>query len=295
MMQIAIVGATGVLGRHLLPLLLAEEYTVRALVRSPDKAAALAAQGVELVEGDLLAADAADRLPALVAGCDAVIHTATAIPADSGAPGAWEANTRLRTDGTRLLLAATLAAGVPAYIQQSIVMAYPDSGDRWLDEATPLDTSPVRAGVVGPVAIMEGLVRAVVPEQVRWCILRGGAFVGPGTAQAGTLARLRAGTEVVPGTGQSFLSPVHVADMAAAVLLALQRAPAGSVLNICDEPLRQGEYLDRLAALIGVPPPPRDPARPDPPSWRCSNYAARTELTWEPRHGIWPDPAERIR
>lgn len=293
-MQIAMVGATGVLGRHLLPLLLAEGYTVRALARSPEQAQALTAQGVAPVPGDLLAPDAAERLPALVVGCDAVIHAATAIPANSGAPGAWDATTRLRTDGTRLLLTAALAAGVPAYIQQSIVMAYPDSGDRWLDEETPLDTSPSRASVVGPVLAMEGLVRALAPEQVRWCILRGGAFVGPGTAQEGTLARLRAGTERVPCDGRSFLSPIHVADMAAAVLLAVQRAPAGSILNICDEPLRQGDYLDRLAELSGAPPPARDPARPCPPSWRCSNYAARTELAWEPVHGIWPAPPEPV-
>jgi nucleoside-diphosphate-sugar epimerase len=221
-----------------------------------------------------------------------VIHAATAIPADFGAPGAWDANTRLRTDGTGLLLAASLAAGVAAYIQQSIVMAYPDSGDHWLDEATPQDTSPARSSVAGPVVTMEGLVRAADPAQLRWCILRGGAFVGPGTAQEQMLARLRAGREVVPGTGQSFLSPIHVADMTEAVLLALQRAPAGSIYNVCDEPLRQGEYLDRLAAVIGAPPPDRDPARPDPPSWRCSNYAARTELTWEPAHGIWPGSPE---
>jgi nucleoside-diphosphate-sugar epimerase len=290
-MQVAIVGATGVLGRNLLPRLLAEGHRVRALARTPAQAQALTAQGVEPVEGDLLAPDAAERLRALVAGCDALVHAATAIPADSGAPGAWEANTRLRTHGTGLLLDAALAAGVAAYVQQSIVMAYPGSGDRWLDETTPLDTSPDRASVVGPVAIMEGLVQAVAPERLRWCILRGGAFAGPGTAQEQTLARLRGGTEIVPCDGRNFLSPIHLADMAEAVLLAVRRAPAGSIFNICDEPLRQGEYMDRLAALIGVPPPPRAPARPCPPSWRCGNYSARTELAWEPRQGIWPPEA----
>ncbi len=99
---------------------------------------------------------------------------------------------------------------------------------------------------------------------------------------------LNKGSPAVSCDGRNFFSPVHVADMAEAVLLALQRAPAGAVFNICDEPLRWGEYLDRLADLLGVPLPPRDPARACPPSWRCSNYAARTELTWEPTHGIWP-------
>jgi nucleoside-diphosphate-sugar epimerase len=287
-MRIAIAGATGVLGRNLIPLLSARGHTMRALVRTPASAPWLAEAGVEMVQGDLLDPDITPRLSGMLAGCDAAAHIATAIPRDMGAPGAWEATAPLRTEGTARLLAAARAAGVRRYVQQSIVMAYPDGGDGWLDETTPLDTTPARAAVCGPVIAMEGLVRAVPVGELAWCILRGGAFVGPGTAQDALRDRLRAGTETVPCDGRAWLSPIHVADMAAAVALALEHAPGGSIYNIVDAPLRQGAYLDRLAALLGAPPPPRDPSRPCPPSFRCAHQAARTGLGWAPAHSIWP-------
>jgi nucleoside-diphosphate-sugar epimerase len=288
MQRIAVAGATGVLGRALVPLLLDAGYEVRALTPSTAKAGDLAMAGAEVLECNLLASSSVARLPDLVAGCTAVVHIATAIPRDSRAPGAWDVNNRLRTEGTRRLLDAALTAGVRRYIQQSIVMAYPDGGDRVLDEATPLDTSPARAGVCGPVVAMEGMVQEVPPSHLAWCILRGGVFVGPGTFQDGIIAGLRAGTEVVPCDGHNFVSLVHVADMAAAVLAAVRHAPGGSTFNINADPLRQGAYLDELAARSGAPPPARDPARPCPPSFRCSNAAARAMLHWAPDHGVWP-------
>jgi nucleoside-diphosphate-sugar epimerase len=288
MQRIAVAGATGVLGRALVPLLLAAGYEVRALTPSTVKAADLARAGAEVLECDLLAPSSVARLPDLVAGCTAVAHIATAIPQNPRAPGAWDVTTRLRTEGTRLLLDAALTAGVRRYIQQSIVMAYPDGGDRVLDEATPLDTAPARAAVCGPVIAMEGMIREVPPSRLAWCILRGGVFVGPGTFQEGIIAGLRAGTEVVPGDGHNFVSLVHVADMAAAMLAAVRYAPGGSTFNINADSLRQGAYLDELAARTGAPPPPRDPTRPGPPSFRCSNAAARATLRWAPDHGVWP-------
>src|SRR5690242_6287230 len=98
-MRIAIVGATGVLGRVLVPLLLREGHTVRALVRSPQKMPT--ARNLESVACDLLSADEPSHLPGLLIGCETVIHIATAIPRDSSVPGAWNINTRLRTEGTR--------------------------------------------------------------------------------------------------------------------------------------------------------------------------------------------------
>src|SRR5947209_13336979 len=132
-MRVFVVGATGVLGRALVPLLLARGHAVRALARSPERARPLAEAGTDVVPGDLLEPELATRLPGLLAGCQAVIHAATAIPRDAAAPGAWDATTRLRTEGTRRLLDAALATGAGRYLQQSIVMAYPDGGDRWLD------------------------------------------------------------------------------------------------------------------------------------------------------------------
>ena len=174
-------------------------------------------------------------------------------------------------------------------------MAYPDGGDRWFEEDTPLDTSPAGAAISEPVFAMEDMVRDVAPKQLQWCILRGGSFVGPETAQDDLIAQLRAGQVVVPCDGRNFLSLVHVADMARAIVRALEETLVVATFNIVDEPIRNGDYLDHLADIIGVPHPPRDPSRPCPPSLRCSNKAARTTLGWDPIHGIWPDPEQLAR
>lgn len=287
-MRIFVAGATGVLGRNLLPVLLRQGHTVRALVRSAGKAEALRHDGVEAIQGDLLAQETAARLPNMLAGCDAAIHIATAIPRDMTSPGAWDTTTRLRTQGTQLLLQAVFAAGVKRYVQQSIVMAYPDGSDQWIYENVPLDSSHKRAAICAPVIDMEDMIRDIAHDQLHWCILRGGNFVGPDTAQETLIARLRADQAVVPCDGSNFLSLVHVADMATAVSMAVASAPAGTIYNIVDEPIRNGDYLDHLASIVGTPKPQRDSAQPCPPSHRCSNQAAATILGWTPTHGIWP-------
>jgi nucleoside-diphosphate-sugar epimerase len=286
--RVAVVGATGVLGRALIPLLLNHGYRVRAIVRSTAKAREVLPPGIEIAAGDLLDPQIERQLSVLLADCAAVLHIATAIPHDMSAPHAWEANTRLRTDGVRVLIAAALQAGVKQYLQQSIIMAYPDRGDKWITEETPLDTAPERAGLCVPVRTMEQLVRTLSANRLRWCILRGGAFVGPDTFQDQALADLRAGKHVIAGTGQNFVSLIHVAEMASAIIAALAHAPDRSIFNVVDEPLREGEYLDRLADSIGVSRPPRDHTRPTPPSWRCNNQVAQSILRWSPTHPIIP-------
>jgi nucleoside-diphosphate-sugar epimerase len=280
-MRIFVVGATGVLGRALVPRLIAEGLSVRTVAR---RASAADLPGVEPIEADLLE----DDLLELVRDCGAVIHIATAIPSDPTAPGAWDLTARLRTAGTRRLLDATLACRVPRYLQQSIVMAYRDGGAAWLDEKAPLDNSPERSAICQPVIEMETMIREIEPQQLAWTILRGGSFVGPGTGQIALIERLRLGDVVVAGDGSNYVSPVNVADMASAVAAALDLAPAGSTFNIVDEPLRYGEYVDALADLIGVARPQRMPKLPLPPSWRCSNETARNVLGWIPRARIWP-------
>ena len=287
-MRIFIVGATGVLGRALLPLLQEQGHTVRTLARSEEKVQALQRSGIEAQQGDLLAQEIEPRLLEMLEGCDAAVHIATAIPRNMSASGAWDTNSRLRVEGTQRLLQASLAVGVKRYIQQSITMAYPDGGDEWIYENTPLDASPQRADINAPVIDMEDLVRDVAREQLSWCILRGGMFVGAGTGQEALLAKIRDGKSVVPCDGTTFLSLVHVADMADAVSKALVHTLAGTIYNIVDEPIRNGDFLSKLASLVGVTQPEQDYSQPCPPSWRCSNQAARTILGWEPTHGIWP-------
>lgn len=281
-MTVFVAGATGVLGRALVPLLIASRHSVRAIARSASTADLPA--GVELIDADLLE----DDLFELVRGCDAVVHIATAIPTDPSAQRAWDLTARLRTTGTRRLLDAALACRVPRYVQQSIVMAYRDGGDAWLDEQAPLDDSHGRAAICGPVIEMETMICKVEPQILAWTILRGGSFVGVGTGEGTLIEALRAGDVVVADGGSNYLSLVNVADMASAVALSLELAPAGSTFNIVDEPLRYGDYVDALADLIGVARPRRMAKLPLPPSWRCTNHAAETALGWMPRERIWP-------
>jgi nucleoside-diphosphate-sugar epimerase len=279
---VLVAGATGVLGRALVPRLIAGKHKVRAIARDASTADLPAA--VQLIDADLLE----DDLLEVVRGCDAVVHIATAIPSDPSAPAAWEPTARLRTAGTRRLLDATLACRVPRYVQQSIVMVYRDGGDAWLDERAALDESPGRAAICGPVIEMEAMIRQVEPRMLAWTILRGGSFVGVGTEEHMLIEALRAGEVVVAGSGSNYLSLVNVLDMASAVALSLELAPPGSTFNVVDEPLRYGDYVDALADLIGVSRPRRAANLPPPPSWRCTNKAAQTALRWMPRERIWP-------
>jgi len=287
-MKIAVAGSTGVLGRAVIPLLLQQGYEVRALARSVEKAKKTLPPNIEIVECDLLSPNVNKRIASYLQGCEAVVHIATSIPQNFALPNAWDANTHLRTDTVRMLLKASAEVGVKQYIQQSITMAYPDCGENWITEDTPLDTSPERASPCAPVITMEEMIRNIPTHHLHWCILRGGSFAGSDTFQDRAIENIRAGKEIIPCDGRNFISLIHVADMATATVAALQYAPAGSVFNIVDEPMRQHEYSDRLAISIGANKPQRDMNSVCPPSWRCSNQLAKSILNWRPTHDIIP-------
>lgn len=142
-MKTLIVGATGILGRNVIPRLLERGHEVRALVRGQEQAQFLRQMGVETVIGDIFdraSLDAASRR------CDAVLHLATAIPKDGNQD--WSLNDRVRREGTRNLLDAILKNGVRRYIQQSIALVYGDKGQQIVDESAPLHITPDRKSVV---------------------------------------------------------------------------------------------------------------------------------------------------
>ena len=272
-MRVFVAGATGVLGRALVLRLAEGRHAVRAIAPGPP--CAFARPRVESVDADLLV----DDLFELVRGCDAVVNVVSAAPSPD-----------VLTAGTRRLLEATLACGVPRYVQESFTAAYRDGGERWLDEDAPFDGSAGRSDVCRRVVEMETAIRQVDSRTLAWTILRGGSFVGPDTQQDALIDHLRARGAVVAGDGSNYLSLLNVADMGSAVATALERAPAGSTFNAVDEPIRYADYVDALADLIGVERPPRLAERPLPESRRCANAAARIVLGWIPRHSIWPSP-----
>ncbi len=286
-MRVFAVGATGVVGRELVPLLLRCGHEVT--VMSPGGRLDTLPDGVRRVRASLLDEGVEPCLAQALSSMDALVNTATAMPRDLAAPGTWEENGRVRREGTRRLVRAARSAGVARFVQMSITMSYCDGGDSWLDESTPFDTSPERNVLVEPVVALEAAVGELPTSEVAWTILRGARFTGPGTIQDLQRGQLRLGTLAVPGDGRSFVSMVHVGDFADVVVAAVERTPAGAVLNVSDEPVRDGDYLDRLARIDGVPAPPRAPDRPpDLPSQRVDSGVTRRLLGWRPQRGIWP-------
>jgi nucleoside-diphosphate-sugar epimerase len=287
-MRLFIVGASGVIGRSLVPRLVERGDEVVALVRSLERAEPIAHASVRLVQGDLLEIDEA-QLTALMSGCDATLHLATALR--PGSPGLGVTNTlaALRGEGTAKFLRAALGSGVSRHIQQSIAFAYEDMGEEWIDESVPL----ARDADGGPSVIekMESLLHAIEPRRLQWTLLRGGSFTGPDTFQDRMISRLRSGEERIAGDGSNWVSYLHVEDYALAILASLDADAGGRTLNITAEPVRQIDYITRVSELIGAV-APRPSGGSTPRSYRCSNRAAREAIGWAPVREIWPSPEQ---
>jgi nucleoside-diphosphate-sugar epimerase len=302
-MRVFLTGGTGAIGRYALPALVAAGHEVTALARSPEKAERARAQGASPATVDLFNRQA---LPAAVAGHDAVVNLATAIPTSmtrsAGAKG-WEENSRIRTEGVANLVDAALAHDVRRFVQESIAFAYEDSGDAWIDEDQPLHP----AGPVGPVAAAEASARRFAGaggERVA-VILRFGFFYGPGSAH--TEAMLKAARRHVGpsfGPADHWVSSIHLEDAAAAVVAALT-APGGTY-NVVDEPVTWREFAEALGQAVGEAPWLRAPGRIMTlfgerggtlyRSQRASNRRFRDATGWSPKYRSawdgWPAVVE---
>ncbi len=229
-MKIFLAGAAGAIGRRLTPLLLANGHAVVGTTRSADKSAALRAFGAEPVVVDVFDAEALQRA-VLAARPDAVIHQLTDLAFAPGTPQYQEGlarNARLRVEGTRNLVAASLAAGVRRVIAQSIGFIYaPGPGARVEDD--PL--LPAEGAVAHTVPGVEALERAVLamPEGI---VLRYGRFYGPGTWSRDT-----------PNP-----PAVHVDAAAQATVLALTRGLPG-IYNIAED--SPGLSVDKAKRDLG--------------------------------------------
>jgi nucleoside-diphosphate-sugar epimerase len=133
-MKIFLTGATGVIGRRLVPILAAAGQRVTAVGRSPVVRARLERHGVTTIDVDLFDSVAVRRA---VAGHDIVVNLATHIPRSTlqmFLPWVWRENDRLRRVGSATLVDAASAAGAARFIQESFATVYPGCGDRWIDE-----------------------------------------------------------------------------------------------------------------------------------------------------------------
>jgi nucleoside-diphosphate-sugar epimerase len=277
--RIAVLGATGVYGRHLVPRLTAAGYRVRALARRPEAAATVAACGAEVVAADIF--DKAS-LRAGLAGCDVAINLATSLPAP-GEQGDYAKNDQLRREGTPIFVRACREAGVPRVLQQGIAMTHAGGGDQWADETT---FHPPGEGIAGAaIAAVRAMEAAVVESDLDWVILRGALFYGPGTGfDDDWFARARAGKLRLPAEGNDYLSLIHIADMAAATVAAIRHWPSRQPLIVADDcPASWRDVLTYVCAVAGSD-PPQPGGRALMPSFRVKNARARELLGWEPAY-----------
>ncbi len=280
-MRVAVIGASGALGMQTVPRLIEHGHEVRVLARSEARLERLRPYRMDgRVEGFVGSILEPATLAPVLEGCDAVMHLATAIPPHGASPAdaapIWTMNSRIRTEGTGNLLAAAAKAGITRYLQQSIAhLAVSDNGD-WVDETTPVRTTPANASTVE----ME---TRVIASTLDWRIVRGGAFYGPGSGrEAFWLGAARSGTLQLPGDGSAYISLAHTADVAAACVAALEISTGRFIINaVDDEPVRYTELFGHLATLAGGPAPkPSGPAGL--PSYRARNLRARELLGWRP-------------
>jgi 2-alkyl-3-oxoalkanoate reductase len=270
-MRIAVIGATGVLGRHLVPRLIERGHAVCATARKEADLDRLKRLGAEAVPADIF--DPVS-LRAAVVNCEAAIHAATSIPTASG-KGDWAINDRIRREGTANLLAACRAERVRRYVQQSVAMLHIVSDTR---PQTEDDT----IGVYDRIRSALDMEQLVAKAELDWCIVRGGGFYGPGTGRPEAWrSQARGGVLTLPGDGNGFISLIHVADMAAAMALVAERGqPKQVYIAADDQPATYRDLLGYVAAMEGVAPPaPGGPVML--PSFRVSNAKLKA-LGWVP-------------
>jgi nucleoside-diphosphate-sugar epimerase len=301
-MRVLVAGATGVIGRSLVPALRASGHEVVGTTRTPGKLDMLRAWGAQAELCDAFDAAAMHALVQRVAP-DAVVNQYTDLPdafSRRAAEASYTRTARIRRDGTRILLDAAVAAGVRRFLTQSIAFLYAPGSSRIKTEDDPPATgAPGSYGeaVRGTVA-MEDMVRAH-PGGV---VLRYGMLYGPGTwyARDGSVTRMvRRRLHPIVGDGGGMFSWLHVDDAAGATVRALESGVTG-IFNVTDdEPAPVRDWLPVFARAMGAPRPLHAPA------WLvrlavgdsavaaltigpgASNARARRELGWTPRWTTW--------
>ncbi|WP_460061127.1 NAD-dependent epimerase/dehydratase family protein [Streptomyces sp. YKOK-I1] len=281
-MRVLVAGATGAVGRLLVPMLVAAGHEVTAVSRTPAGVERIRGLGASGVRADAL--DAAGlRQVVGAASPDVVMHQLTDL---SGADGT--ANGRLRREGTRNLVEAAKAAGVGRIVAQSISWAYAP-GEGPATESVPLDGTAAepRARMVAAVRALE----ETAAELETAVVLRYGLLYGPGTwyAPGGALAAALAGDRSARFLGSTEAddavgSFVHVADAAGAAVAALDW-PGGAVNVVDDEPAPARAWLPVLARALGVPAPEPVTGRQE---WaRGALNALARSRGWQPRWPTW--------
>jgi 2-alkyl-3-oxoalkanoate reductase len=306
-MRVLVAGATGALGRQLVPRLVAAGHAVAGMTRSSARGGAIAALGAEPVVADALDRDAVARAVGEVRP-EVIVHELTAL---SGAldvrhfDRGFALTNRLRTEGTDHLLAAGREAGVRRFVAQSFAgWPFARTGGPVKAETDPLDPEPPAAlrAALEAIRHVEDAVTGI--DWGEGLVLRYGGFYGPGTSlssdpRAAMNEPIRKRQFPVIGSGGGVWSFVHIEDAATATVAAVERGGPGVYQVVDDEPAPVREWLPAVASSLHAKPPRHLPR------WLgrlaageagtvmmtevrgASNAKAKRELQWQPRYATW--------
>ncbi len=304
-MRVFVAGATGAIGRQLVPRLVEAGHEVHGMTRSESKRAMLFELGAVPVVADALDPDQVAEAVAR-AKPDVIVHELTAIgPIDMRHMDRDFAETnRLRTEGTDHLLSAGQAVGVQRFVAQGIASygAYARTGGAVKTEDDPLDPSPVRETrrIHDAIRHLEKVV--LEASWTEGIVLRYGVFYGPGTSMspgADQLEMIRKRKFPLVGNGAGVWSFIHVADAAEATAAVVERGTRGVYNVVDDDPAPVAEWLPAVAQTLGAKKPMRVPrfvgrlAAGEAAVMMmtevrgASNAKAREELNWRPAHSSW--------
>lgn len=302
-MRVFVAGGSGAIGRVLVPRLIAAGHEVAATTRSAAKAPVLESLGANAMVLDALDAPAV-RAAVKAFRPDAVMNQLTSLPRryNPRRLGPWyDATSRLRVAGTRILLGAAADAGTKRFVYQSIAFMYAFAGPPVVDEKAPLAVDAPEPFGAAAVATLEGERMTTSADGIVGVVLRYGQLYGLGTyfARDGDFAR-QARNRMLPivGGGGGVFSFLHVDDAATSAIAALEHG--SGVYNIADdEPAPGREWIPAFCAELGAPKPWGVPA------WvvhiaagdfaaqlltkgrGASNAKAKRELSWFPSRPTW--------
>jgi 2-alkyl-3-oxoalkanoate reductase len=306
-MKLFVAGATGAIGKQLLPMLVEQGDEVTGMTRNPAKQDLIRQLGARLVVADALDPEAVAQAVA-EAEPEVVIHELTAI--DAGAVGRsidkqFVTTNRLRTEGLDHLLAAARAVGARRFIVQSFAgWPFERTGGPIKTEEDPLQASPPKGitETLGAIKYLETTVTEA--EGIEGVVLRYGGFYGPYTSiglnpDGAQIKMVRKRRLPVIGDGGGIWSLVHIRDAAAATAAAVERGAPGIYNVVDDDPAAVSVFLPELAKAIDAEPPRHFPR------WLgrliageaatvmmtevrgASNAKAKRELGWALRYPSW--------
>ncbi len=304
-MRVFLAGATGAIGRQLVPRLVAAGYEVHGMTHRPSQQAMLRELGAipvlaDALDGDQVAQAVSDARP------DVIVHQLTAIGGLNMRhfDRDFAQTNRLRTEGTDHLLSAGRAAGIKRFVAQSYFACYARTGASVKTEDDQFDPSPARE-MRGTVAAIRHLEHVVLDAQwTAGIVLRYGGFYGPGTSMTTggeQTEMVRQGKFPLVGNGAGVWSFIHIADAADATMAAVEHGRRGVYNVVDDDPAPVAQWLPGLAQTLGGKKPMRVPRFVGrlfageagvvmmTELRGASNAKAKRELGWQPAHPSWRD------